>query len=403
MGIFSKINFGLSKTRNKMAGAIDSLFADGGEITDDLYAELEEILVMGDVGMVTAVEITERLKKRVSEKRLRGADAVKNEIKEIVAELLEGGEDMGLVTVPSVVLVIGVNGVGKTTTIGKLAAMYKAEGKRVILGAADTFRAAAIDQLGVWAGRAGVELVKHSEGADPAAVVFDTVNAAKARDCDIVIIDTAGRLHNKKNLMDELAKIYRVIDRELPYSDREVLLVLDATTGQNAVNQAREFMNVAEITGIVLTKLDGTARGGVVLAIKNELGIPVKFVGVGEQMDDLQPFDPHAFAEGLFEQKTYDEEESTHAQVEKNDVEARVSDVSGVRHPAAARPEPENEPAGAAPDAAASETGRAASGTQADESGISELDTAADEVTETQAPEKPKKEKRRFGFFNRHT
>ncbi|HIS04427.1 MAG TPA: signal recognition particle-docking protein FtsY [Candidatus Fimenecus stercoravium] len=403
MGIFSKINFGLSKTRNKMAGAIDSLFADGGEITDDLYAELEEILVMGDVGMVTAVEITERLKKRVSEKRLRGADAVKNEIKEIVAELLEGGEDMGLVTVPSVVLVIGVNGVGKTTTIGKLAAMYKAEGKRVILGAADTFRAAAIDQLGVWAGRAGVELVKHSEGADPAAVVFDTVNAAKARDCDIVIIDTAGRLHNKKNLMDELAKIYRVIDRELPYSDREVLLVLDATTGQNAVNQAREFMNVAEITGIVLTKLDGTARGGVVLAIKNELGIPVKFVGVGEQMDDLQPFDPHAFAEGLFEQKTYDEEESTHAQVEKDDVEARISDVSGVRHPAAARPEPENEPAGAAPDAAASETGRAASGTQADESGISELDTAADEVTETQAPEKPKKEKRRFGFFNRHT
>ena len=403
MGIFSKINFGLSKTRNKMAGAIDSLFADGGEITDDLYAELEEILVMGDVGVVTAVEITERLKKRVSEKRLRGADAVKNEIKEIVAELLEGGEDMGLVTVPSVVLVIGVNGVGKTTTIGKLAAMYKAEGKRVILGAADTFRAASIDQLGVWAGRAGVELVKHSEGADPAAVVFDTVNAAKARDCDIVIIDTAGRLHNKKNLMDELAKIYRVIDRELPYSDREVLLVLDATTGQNAVNQAREFMNVAEITGIVLTKLDGTARGGVVLAIKNELGIPVKFVGVGEQMDDLQPFDPHAFAEGLFEQKTYDEEESTHAQVEKDDVEARISDVSGVRHPAAARPEPENEPAGAAPDAAASETGRAASGTQADESGISELDTAADEVTETQAPEKPKKEKRRFGFFNRHT
>ena len=403
MGIFSKINFGLSKTRNKMAGAIDSLFADGGEITDDLYAELEEILVMGDVGVVTAVEITERLKKRVSEKRIRGADAVKNEIKEIVAELLEGGEDMGLVTVPSVVLVIGVNGVGKTTTIGKLAAMYKAEGKRVILGAADTFRAAAIDQLGVWAGRAGVELVKHSEGADPAAVVFDTVNAAKARDCDIVIIDTAGRLHNKKNLMDELAKIYRVIDRELPYSDREVLLVLDATTGQNAVNQAREFMNVAEITGIVLTKLDGTARGGVVLAIKNELGIPVKFVGVGEQMDDLQPFDPHAFAEGLFEQKTYDEEESTHAQVEKDDVEARISDVSGVRHPAAARPAPENEPAGAAPDAAASETGRAAAGTQADESGISELDTAADEVTETQAPEKPKKEKRRFGFFNRHT
>ncbi len=403
MGIFSKINFGLSKTRNKMAGAIDSLFADGGEITDDLYAELEEILVMSDVGMVTAVEITDRLKKRVSEKHLRGADAVKNEIKEIVAELLDGGEDMGLVTVPSVVLVIGVNGVGKTTTIGKLAAMYKAEGKRVILGAADTFRAAAIDQLGVWAERAGVELVKHSEGADPAAVVFDTVNAAKARNCDIVIIDTAGRLHNKKNLMDELAKIYRVIDRELPYSDREVLLVLDATTGQNAVNQAREFMHVAEITGIVLTKLDGTARGGVVLAIKNELGIPVKFIGVGEQMDDLQPFNPRAFAEGLFEQKTYDEEESTHAQVEKDDVAPRASDVSGVRHPAASRPEPENEPAGKTSDAAPPEAGRAGAGAPTDENGVPGMEPGADEVTEDQATEKPKKEKRRFGFFNRHT
>ena len=315
MGIFSKINFGLTKTRNKMAGAIDDLFGDAEEITEDLYAQLEEILVMGDVGVVTAVEITDRLKKRVAEKHLRGAQAVKNEIKEIVAELLDGGEDMGLVTVPSVVLVIGVNGVGKTTTIGKLAARYKAEGKKVILGAADTFRAAAIDQLDIWAQRAGVDIVQHSEGADPAAVVFDTVNAAKARDCDIVIIDTAGRLHNKKNLMDELAKIYRVIDRELPYSDREVLLVLDATTGQNAVNQAREFQNVAEITGIVLTKLDGTARGGVVLAIKHELGIPVKFIGVGEQIDDLQPFNPRAFAESLF-RKISDEEA---AEDEKND------------------------------------------------------------------------------------
>ena len=220
MGIFSKINFGLTKTRNKMAGAIDDLFGDVEEITDDLYAELEEILVMSDVGVATAVEITERLKKAVSDKHLRGAEAVKEEIKEIVAELLDGGEDMGLVTVPSVVLVIGVNGVGKTTTIGKLAAMYKKEGKRVILGAADTFRAAAIDQLDIWAKRSDVEIIKHSEGADPAAVVFDTVSAAKARDCDIVIIDTAGRLHNKKNLMDELSKIYRVIDRELPYSDR---------------------------------------------------------------------------------------------------------------------------------------------------------------------------------------
>ncbi len=401
MGIFSKINFGLTKTRNKMAGAIDDLFDDVDEITDDLYAELEEILVMGDVGMVTAVEITERLRKRVSEKRLRGSEKVKEEIKEIVAELLDGGEDMGLVTVPSVVLVIGVNGVGKTTTIGKLAAMYKAEGKRVILGAADTFRAAAIDQLDIWAKRSDVEIVKHSEGADPAAVVFDTVSAAKARDCDIVIIDTAGRLHNKKNLMDELAKIYRVIDRELPYSDREVLLVLDATTGQNAVNQAREFKNVAEITGIVLTKLDGTARGGVVLAIKNELGIPVKFVGVGEQIDDLQPFKPRAFADGLFKKIEYrEEEEAPNAENnEEKALEAVPADVSDAGQRPAPRADAENEPTGDQEDLAASEESTAPADFTADEAGVSELEPHTDEVEE----EKPKKkEKRRFGFFNRH-
>lgn len=309
MGLFSKINFGLTKTRNKMSGAIDDLFDSAEEITDDLYAELEEILVMADVGMVTAVDITEKLKQSVADKKLKKSEDIKAEMKNIVAELLYGGEDMGLITQPSVILVIGVNGVGKTTTIGKLAAMYKAQGKKVLLGAADTFRAAAIDQLQIWADRSGVDIVKHAEGADPAAVVFDTVNAAKARNTDIVIIDTAGRLHNKKNLMDELAKIYRVIDRELPYSDREVLLVLDATTGQNAVNQAREFKAVADITGIVLTKLDGTARGGVVLAIKHELGIPVKFIGVGEQIDDLQPFSPQAFADGLFQKIEYEEED----------------------------------------------------------------------------------------------
>ena len=214
MGIFSKINFGLTKTRNKMSGAIDDLFDNVDEVTDDLYAELEEILVMADVGMVTAVQITETLKKNAAEKKLKTPDKIKAEMKNVVAELLYGGEDMGLITKPSVILVIGVNGVGKTTTIGKLAAMYKAQGKKVLLGAADTFRAAAIDQLQIWADRSGVDIVKHAEGADPAAVVFDTVNAAKARDTDIVIIDTAGRLHNKKNLMDELAKIYRVIDRE---------------------------------------------------------------------------------------------------------------------------------------------------------------------------------------------
>ena len=403
MGIFSKINFGLTKTRNKMAGAIDDLFGDVEEITDDLYAELEEILVMSDVGVATAVEITERLKKAVSDKKLRGADAVKEEIKEIVADLLYGGEDMGLVTVPSVVLVIGVNGVGKTTTIGKLAAMYKKEGKRVILGAADTFRAAAIDQLDIWAKRSDVEIIKHAEGADPAAVVFDTVSAAKARDCDIVIIDTAGRLHNKKNLMDELAKIYRVIDRELPYSDREVLLVLDATTGQNAVNQAREFKNVADITGIVLTKLDGTARGGVVLAIKNELNIPVKFVGVGEQIDDLQPFKPRAFADGLFQEMDYaDEEDAANEENLEENVENEPCDFPSAGYTPATRISPENEPDGDASDTAASETESAASDNRADETGVSELDKDAGEVTEAEQDEKPKKEKRRFGFFNRH-
>ena len=301
MGVFKKINFGLRKTRNNMSGAIDNVLDSYTSIDEELFDELEEALVMGDVGVTTASEITKRLNERVRKKGLKNPADVKAEIKEIVAEMLEGGEDMGLITIPSIILVIGVNGVGKTTTIGKMAAMYKAEGKSVILGAADTFRAAAIDQLTVWAERAGVDIISHKEGADPAAVIFDTISAAKARGNDIIICDTAGRLHNKKNLMDELAKIYRVIDRELPYSDREVLLVLDATTGQNAVNQAREFAKIAEITGIILTKLDGTARGGVVLSIKNDLKVPVKFVGVGEGIDDLQPFNPHAFAEGLFE------------------------------------------------------------------------------------------------------
>ena len=311
-GLFKKFSFGLKKSRDKMSHAIDEMLDSFDTFEDDLIVELEEILVMSDVGVQTAVEITEELRDRVKKEKLKSTKQVKNEIKAIVAEKLYGGEDMGLVTQPSIILVIGVNGVGKTTTIGKMASMYKAQGKKVILGAADTFRAAAIDQLDVWAQRADVEIIKHKEGADPAAVIFDTIQAGKSRMADILICDTAGRLHNKKNLMDELGKIYRVIDRELPYSDREVLLVLDATTGQNAVNQAREFMNVAEITGIVLTKLDGTARGGVVLAIKNELKIPVKFIGVGEGIDDLQPFNPQMFAESLFNElpESYKEKEN---------------------------------------------------------------------------------------------
>ena len=272
------------------------------------HEELEEILIMGDVGVTTAQHIIDELRDRVKKRDLKKPDKLRRVIREVVADMLSGKEGMELDTIPSVILVIGVNGVGKTTTIGKMAAYYKAQGKKVILAAADTFRAAAIEQLEIWADRAGVEIVKHREGADPAAVIFDTIAAGKARDADLIICDTAGRLHNKKNLMEELAKIYRVIDRELPYSDREVLLVLDATTGQNAVNQAREFMNAAEITGIVLTKLDGTARGGVVLSIMDDLKIPVKFVGVGEQVDDLQPFDAEAFAQGLFEEVSREED-----------------------------------------------------------------------------------------------
>ena len=301
MGIFRKLGFGLKKTRDNMSGKIEDVLGAYEEINDDLFDELEEALVMGDVGIQTAQDIVEELRKRVNKNEVRNPKHAKIIIQEIVSDMLQGGEDMGLVTIPSIILLIGVNGVGKTTTIGKMAAQFKAQGKKVILGAADTFRAAAIDQLEIWAQRAGVDMIKHAEGSDPAAVVFDTINAGIARDCDIIICDTAGRLHNKKNLMDELAKIYRVIDRELPWSDREILLCLDATTGQNAVNQAREFMNVAEITGIVLTKLDGTARGGVVLTIKNELKIPVKFIGVGEKLDDLQPFKPDVFAKALFE------------------------------------------------------------------------------------------------------
>ena len=307
MGLFKKINQGLKKTRDNMSAAIDSMFHAGAEIDDDFYEELEEILVMGDVGVKTAMEISEKLRERVNKDHLKKAKDVKKAMREIVADMLRGGEEISLVTMPAVILVIGVNGVGKTTSIGKLAAMYKAQGKKVILAAADTFRAAAIEQLEEWADRADVEIVKHKEGADPAAVIFDTIQAGISRNADVIICDTAGRLHNKKNLMDELAKIYRVIDRELPYSDRESLLVLDATTGQNAVNQAKEFKNVADITGIILTKLDGTAKGGVVLNIKNELGVPVKFVGVGEQIDDLRPFDPEEFAEGLLDVDTDEE------------------------------------------------------------------------------------------------
>ncbi len=302
MGFFSKISAGLKKTRDSIMGSVNSMLHAFTKIDEELFEELEEILIMGDVGAPTSARICEELRRKVKEQGITDPALIKGLLAETVAEMLRGGQELRLTTKPSVILVIGVNGVGKTTTIGKLAARFRAEGKRVVLGAADTFRAAAIEQLEIWADRSGADIVKHTQGADPAAVVFDSVAAAKARGADVVICDTAGRLHNKKNLMDELAKINRIIDRELPEADKEVLLVLDATTGQNAVNQAREFKNAAGITGIVLTKLDGTARGGVVLAIREDLDVPVKFIGVGEGIDDLQPFDPEDFARGLFEE-----------------------------------------------------------------------------------------------------
>ena len=301
MGFFSKIKQGLQKTRDSISNGVNSILNSFTKIDEELFEELEETLVISDVGVVTAEAICGQLRKKIKETGITDPSQIKGLMKEIIAEMLGEDEGLKLDTKPSVILVIGVNGVGKTTTIGKLASQLKADGKKVVLGAADTFRAAAIDQLGIWAERAGVSMVRSVEGTDPASVVFDTIASAKAKGADVIICDTAGRLHNKKNLMDELAKIYRVIGRELPDASVETLLVLDAATGQNAVNQAREFKNVADITGIVLTKLDGTAKGGIIIAIRNELGIPVKFVGVGEGIDDLQPFNAAEFADGIFE------------------------------------------------------------------------------------------------------
>ena len=288
---------------------MDEVIESYEEITDELFDELEEILIMGDVGMPTAERIIRDLKRKIENDKIKDVKQVRETMKDIVSGVVWGGSYLRLRSKPSIILMIGVNGVGKTTTIGKLALRLKGQNRKVILGAADTFRAAAIEQLQVWADRADVDLIKHAEGSDPAAVVYDTIQAGKARGADVIIIDTAGRLHNKKNLMDELNKISRVIERELPDASKEILLVLDATTGQNAVNQAKDFKEAAGITGIVLTKLDGTAKGGVVLAINNELDVPVKFVGVGERIEDLQPFDADAFAAGLFDAKVPEDDE----------------------------------------------------------------------------------------------
>jgi len=301
VGFFSKIKDGLKKTRDSIVGKIDSALKSFTKIDEELFEELEELLVMGDVGVVTAQKMCDELRVRVKKQGITDPSLITGLLCEITEEMLSGGQELNISTSPSVILVIGVNGVGKTTTIGKLANNFVKDGKKVTLAAADTFRAAAIDQLDIWAQRSGADIVKQNEGSDPAAVVFDAISSAKAKHSDIIICDTAGRLHNKKHLMDELAKINRIIDRELPDAAKEVLLVLDATTGQNAVVQAAEFSKATGITGIVLTKLDGTAKGGVVLAIKDGLQIPVKYIGVGEQVDDLQPFSPSDFAKALFD------------------------------------------------------------------------------------------------------
>lgn len=302
MGFFDKIKNGLNKTRNALVNSFNSVINSFTKIDEDLIEELEEILIMSDIGVSTASDICDRLRERIKENRVTDPNEVKNLLKEILYEMTEGDTSLHLDTKPSVIMVIGVNGVGKTTTIGKLSAQLKAEGKNVMLAAADTFRAAAIDQLSLWADRAGVHLVKNVPGTDPASVIYDAIASAKSKGADVLICDTAGRLHNKKNLMDELAKMYRVIGRELPDASVEALIVLDAATGQNAVNQAKEFAAVTDISGIVLTKLDGTAKGGVVISINHDLNIPVKYIGVGEQIDDLQPFDNKMFVDALFEE-----------------------------------------------------------------------------------------------------
>ena len=301
MGFFDRLKQGLFKTKSAIVGKIDALIKNFVKVDEDLFDELEELLISADIGVNTTEEILDELRDTVKDKRIKEPELVKNELFDILRGMIGEHEPLNLSTKPSVILVIGVNGVGKTTSIGKIAADLKHQGKKVVVAAADTFRAAAAEQLSVWCERAGVDIIKQGAGADPAAVVFDAINAVKSRGADVLIIDTAGRLHNKKNLMDELAKIDRVIGRELPDTAKETLLVLDATTGQNAVYQAKEFKEASKITGLVLTKLDGTAKGGIIISIRRELGIPVKFIGVGEQIDDMKPFDAKEFASALFE------------------------------------------------------------------------------------------------------
>ena len=344
MGIFQKIADGLRKTRDSFFGGLQRIFNSFTKIDEELFEELEEQMIMSDIGVETSEEICDRLRKKIKERGITDPKEIMELIHEVISEIMGDDTGLDLSVSPAVIMVIGVNGAGKTTTIGKLCHQFKTEGKKVLVAAADTFRAAAIDQLEVWTERAGVEIVKHAEGSDPGAVVYDALDAAKAGACDVVIIDTAGRLHNKKNLMDELAKINRIIDSKAGDCSREVLLVLDATTGQNAVNQARLFSETAPITGIVLTKLDGTAKGGIVISIKNELGIPVKLIGVGEKIDDLQPFNSRMFVDALFDTPYEEEEEAAEEELTEEELSEEVAQDLDESYEEISEPEYEEEP-----------------------------------------------------------
>lgn len=386
MGLFFKIKQELQKTKDALIGSFQKITNSFTKIDEELFEQLEETMIMSDMGVETSEAICTELRKKIKERGITDPAMIMDLLHEIVSDIMGDDTGLDLTASPAVIMVIGVNGAGKTTTIGKLCYQFKSEGKKVIVAAADTFRAAAIDQLQVWTDRAGVEIVKHTEGSDPGAVVYDAIDAAKARNCDVLIIDTAGRLHNKKNLMDELAKINRIIDSKAGDCSREVLLVLDATTGQNAVNQAKLFSETANITGIVLTKLDGTAKGGIVISIKNELGIPVKLIGVGEKIDDLQLFDSKTFVDALFDMSdsdTNDEEESAEPEESTEPEESA---------------EPESEP-DEAPHEEETEAEEEAAEEIVDDSSDSGENTDSHEEESESEPELEKTKKR--GFFSR--
>lgn len=386
MGIFNKIAEGLKKTRDNFLGGLQRIFNSFTKIDEELFEELEEQMIMSDIGVETSEEICNRVRKLVKERGITDPNDIMELIYEVISEIMGDDTGLDLTKSPAVIMVIGVNGAGKTTTIGKMCHQFRQEGKKVLVAAADTFRAAAIDQLQVWTERAGVDIVKHTEGSDPGAVVYDALEAAKARNCDVVIIDTAGRLHNKKNLMEELKKINRIIDSKAEDCSREILLVLDATTGQNAVSQAKLFSETAHITGIVLTKLDGTAKGGIVISIKNELGIPVKLIGVGEKIDDLQPFDSRMFVDALFNleeaklkaaERAEEEAEEEVAEEFEEEIEEEITEPE-----ISEEPEIEEIP-------------------ELVEESVEEEEQSEDLPQEEEQAEEPEKKKKKKGFFSR--